>query len=161
MRDKTRATDVARWLAIEHPIIQGPMGGGPSTPELVTAVSNAGGLGSLGAAYLSPSQITEAIHKIRSLTAKPFNVNLFAGGWQTGFNVDPAPMLAIISEIHERLGLPAPSLPVPASDAFPAPFETVLDSAPPIFSFTFGIPDRDAITRLKRRRITILGTATT
>ena len=62
------------------------MGGGPSTPELVAAVSNAGGLGSLGAAYLSPSQITEAIHKIRSLTAKPFNVNLFAGGWQTGFN---------------------------------------------------------------------------
>ena len=161
MRDKTRATDVARWLGIEHPIIQGPLGGGPSTPELVAAVSNAGGLGSLGAAYLSPSQITEAIRKIRSLTTKPFNVNLFAGGWQSGLSVDPAPMLAILNQIHERLGLPAPSLPVLSSDPFPAQFEVVLDTAPPIFSFTFGIPDPDAMMRLKRRSITILGTATT
>lgn len=43
-------------LGIEHPVIQSPMGGGPSTPELVAAVSNAGGLGSLGLAYQTPAR---------------------------------------------------------------------------------------------------------
>lgn len=49
MTSDTRAT---RMLGIEHPIVQAPMAGGPTTPELVAAVSNAGGLGSLGAAFL-------------------------------------------------------------------------------------------------------------
>lgn len=77
-------------LGIEYPIIQGPLGGGPSTPELVAAVSNAGGLGSLGAAYLTPDQITEAIRRIRALTSRPFSVNLFSGAWETGASVDAA-----------------------------------------------------------------------
>jgi nitronate monooxygenase len=67
-------------LGIEHPIIQAPMGGGGSTPELVAAVSNAGGLGSLACAYLTPPQIAEAIAEVRRRTTKPFGVNLFAGG---------------------------------------------------------------------------------
>ncbi|HYL98089.1 MAG TPA: nitronate monooxygenase, partial [Blastocatellia bacterium] len=62
-------------LGIENAVIQGPMGGGPSTPELVAAVSNAGGLGSLGAAYMKPDEIIGAIRRIESLTSKPFNVN--------------------------------------------------------------------------------------
>ena len=150
-----------KLLDIEHPIIQGPMGGGPSTPELVAAVSNAGGLGSLGAAYQTPDQIMETIRRIRSLTSRPFNVNLFAGGWSTEHSVDHGPMLAIVGEIHEKLGLPAPQAPRPAPDPFPAQLEAVLDARPPIFSFTFGIPDRDSMTRLKSRGILILGAATT
>jgi nitronate monooxygenase len=73
--------DLLMKLGLDHPIIQAPIAGGPTTPELVAAVSGAGGLGSLGAAYLSPSQIAEAIRNIRALTDKPFNVNLFAGGY--------------------------------------------------------------------------------
>jgi nitronate monooxygenase len=148
-------------LGIQHPIIQGPLGGGPSTPELVAAVSSAGGLGSLGAAYMTPDQITDAIQRIRSLTAQPFSVNLFAGGWDANVQADPAPMLEILSEIHQTLGLPPPTAPMPSPDPFPSQFEAVLDARPPIFSFTFGIPDRDAMARLKARGITILGTATT
>jgi nitronate monooxygenase len=106
-------------LGIEHPVIQAPMGGGPSTPELVAAVSNAGGLGSLGAAYLTPDQITEAIRQIKSLTDKPFNVNLFAGGYEAT-PTDPKPMLAMLAEIHEALKLPAPVLPQLPPDPFPA-----------------------------------------
>jgi nitronate monooxygenase len=150
-----------KLLGIENPIIQGPMGGGPSTPELVAAVSNAGGLGSLGAAYLTPDQITDAIRRIRALSSRPFNVNLFAGGWSTRQDFDAAPMLGLLSEVHEKLGLPAPAPPTPAPDPFPAQLEAVLDARAPIFSFTFGIPDRDAMSRLKARGIAILGTATT
>jgi nitronate monooxygenase len=156
--------ELLELLGIQHPIIQGPMGGGPSTPELVAAVSNAGGLGSLGAAYLTPDQITDAIRRIRTLTSRPFNVNLFAGGWNASplhpdFNASP--MLQLLAGIHEKLGLLPPSAPKPAPDPFPAQLETVLDARPPNFSFTFGIPDRDAIARLKARGIVILGTATT
>jgi nitronate monooxygenase len=51
------------WRITPYPIIQAPMAGGATTPELVAAVSNAGGLGSLGAGYLSPAEIHEAIKK--------------------------------------------------------------------------------------------------
>ena len=148
-------------LGIALPIVQGPMGGGPSTPELVATVSNAGGLGSLGAAYLTPQKITEAVRQIKALTGKPFNVNLFAGGHITKTEADPRPMLALLAEIHETLRLPPPVLPQLPPDPFPAQLEAVLDAAPPIFSFTFGIPDADAVARLRARGIATLGTATT
>jgi len=155
------ANELLKKLGIEHPIIQGPMGGGPSTPELVAAVSNAGGLGSLGAAYLSPDQIGDTIRRIRALTDRPFQVNLFVGGWRTDLSFDPAPMLALLSEIHTTLGLPPPALPQLGPDPYPAQLEAVLDARPPIFSFTFGMPDRDAMSRLKSRGILVIGTATT
>ncbi|HEX5227596.1 MAG TPA: nitronate monooxygenase [Bryobacteraceae bacterium] len=153
--------ELLQRLGIEHPIIQGPMGGGPSTPELVAAVSNAGGLGSLGAAYLTPDQIRDTIQRIRSLTSRPFQVNLFAGGWNAGHDFDAGPMIELLSGIHEHLGIPPPSAPKPTADPFPAQLEAVLEARPPIFSFTFGIPDRDVLSRLKSRGIVILGTATT
>jgi nitronate monooxygenase len=148
-------------LGIEHPVIQAPLGGGPSTPELVAAVSNAGGLGSLGAAYLAPDQITEAIRSIKSLTSRPFNVNLFAGGYEAKKDHDPGPMLAMLAEVHGALGLPAPILPQLPPDPFSGQFEAVLAADPPIFSFTFGIPNADEISRLKARHMVIMGTATT
>jgi nitronate monooxygenase len=147
-------------LGIEHPVIQAPMGGGPSTPELVAAVSNAGGLGSLAAAYLTPGQITEAIQRIKSLTNKPFQVNLFAGGYEST-QTDPKGMLAVMAEIHEALALPVPVLPELPPDPFPSQFEAVLAADAPIFSFTFGIPSADAMARLKARHIFTIGTATT
>ncbi len=148
-------------LGIGNPIIQGPMGGGPSTPELIAAVSHAGGLGSLGAAYQKPNEITETIRQIKSLTNKPFNVNLFCGAWNTDSHSDPQPMLDLLAEIHETLGLAAPILPQVPPDPFDAQLEAVLDAGAPIFSFTFGIPNPDAMARIKAREVTILGTATT
>jgi nitronate monooxygenase len=153
--------ELLRLLGIEHPIVQGPLGGGPSTPELVAAVSDAGGLGSLGAAYLTPDQITNAIRRIRSLTSRPFNVNLFTGGWNTNPTFDAGPMIELLAPIHDQLRIPPPVAPTPTPDPFPAQFEATLDARPPIFSFTFGIPDKDAMARLKSRGISILGTATT
>src|SRR5580658_3804233 len=153
--------ELLKRLNIRHPIIQGPLGGGPSTPELVAAVSNAGGLGSLGAAYLTPDQITDAVQRIKSLTEKPFQVNLFAGGWDANAQADPTAMLELLAEIHQTLGIPPPAAPLPKPDPFPEQFEAVLDAQVPIFSFTFGIPNPDAMARLKQRGILILGTATT
>jgi nitronate monooxygenase len=148
-------------LGIEHPIIQAPMAGGPTTPELVAAVSNAGGLGSLGAAYLTADQIVKAIRQIRDFTHAPFNVNLFAGGYESERHIDPGPMMSLLSEIHAALELPPPVLPKLPPDPFAEEFEAVLEARPAVFSFTFGIPDGKALARLKARDIVIIGTATT
>jgi nitronate monooxygenase len=156
------ATDgLLQRLGIENPVIQAPMGGGPSTPELVAAVSNAGGLGSLAAPYLTAEQITEAIQRIRAMSDQPFGVNLFAGGYAGENRVDPQPMLALLAEAHATLGLPAPILPAMPPDPFADQFEAVLAARPAVFSFTFGIPDRSVMARLKRHDIVTMGTATT
>ena len=154
-------SEFLRRLGIEHPIIQAPMSGGVTTPELVAAACNAGGLGSFGAAYLTPEQIASDIRRIRALTDKPFNVNLFAGGYTSETRVDAAPMLAVVAEAHEALGLPAPTLPPWPPNAFDEQLDAVLEARPAIFSFTFGIPDADAMARLKAQGILTVGTATT
>src|SRR5512133_1760558 len=69
---------LADRIGVEYPVLQAPMAGGPSTPELTAAVSNAGGLGSFAGGYLAPEAIRDAIRKIRTLTSRPFAVNLFA-----------------------------------------------------------------------------------
>src|SRR5271156_4606042 len=153
--------DFLRDLGIQHPIIQAPMAGGPSTPELVAAVSKAGGLGSLGSAYSTPEQIAADVKKIRALTGKPFNVNLFAGGYAPESPVDAAPMLALLTEIHEALHLPPPTLPGWPKNPFAAQLQAVLEARPAVFSFTLGIPEPHAIARLKAAGIAIFGTATT
>jgi nitronate monooxygenase len=148
-------------LGLDHPIIQGPMGGGHSTPELVAAVCNAGGLGSLGCAYMTPEQITADIRRTRELTDQPFTINLFAGGYHVEPGVDPAPMLSVLGEAHAHLRLPPPAAAAVPPDRFPAQFEAVLKAHPAIFSFTFGIPPRDYLLRLRQAGIAALGTATT
>lgn len=148
-------------LGLEHPIVQGPMSASGSSPELTAAVSNAGGLGSLGCAYMTPEQIAETIRKTRSLTTRPFAVNLFAGGWQTENTGDPAPMLDVMSHIHETLGLPPPKAPTVPEDPFPAQLDAVLKEKPPVFSFTFGMPHADDLARCRQAGVVTIGTATT
>lgn len=148
-------------LGIEHPIFLAPMAGGPSTPELAAAVSNAGGLGALGCAYLSPEQAAASIRRTRELTSRPLSVNLFAGGYDGSSRVDPQPMLALMAEIHHELGLPSPGLPPPPTDNFPELLAVVLEARPAAFSFAFGIPGKAEVGRLRQRGIVVMGTATT
>ena len=148
-------------LGIEHPIILAPMAGGPSCPELAAAVSNAGGLGSLGAAYQTPQRIAGEIRRLRALTSRPFSVNLFALDYGTRHVADAAPMLELMSEIHGRFGLAPPQAPPPAFDPLRAEIEAVLEAPPPVFSFTFGIPPAAILARLRDRGVFLMGTATT
>src|SRR5215211_1842774 len=134
---------------------------GSNTPDLVAAVSNAGGLGIFGAAYFTPAQITETVGQIRALTEKPFGINLFAGGRDGEGAAAPWPALALVARYHEELRLPAPAAPEATPDPFDAQLEAVLAAEVPIFSFTFGIPKADQLAELKRRGVFVLGTATT
>jgi nitronate monooxygenase len=148
-------------LGIEHPIILAPMGGGPGSPELIAAVANAGALGSLGAGYLTPEEIRQQVTRIRALTDRPLNINLFAGGYHAGAIPDAQPMLSILSRVHERLGIALPMLPPLQPNPFAAQLDVVLELKPAVFSFTFGVPSADDIARLHAENIVVIGTATT
>src|SRR5258705_10317899 len=99
-------------IGIEYPIIQGPLGGLPSQ-RLTAAVSNFGGLGSLGALNLSPDAIKDVIAEIHSLTSKPFAMNLWVSQEDEGvrrsdessFNRRLAPIARHLPE----LGAPLPT----------------------------------------------------
>jgi len=148
-------------LGIENPVILAPMGGGPCTPELVAAVSNEGGLGTLAAAYSTAEQIERDVRSIRQLTRKPFGINLFSAGYEMTEQGDPSAMLQVLSEIHGKLGIPAPVLPAQISNPFPEQFQAVIEAHPRVFSFTFGTLDRVAASELRAIGTLVLGTATT
>lgn len=154
-------TQVSQRLNIQYPIIQGPMAGGVTTPELVAAVSNAGGLGTLGAGYMAPSQIREAIAAIRRLTDRPFAVNLFAPS--PSAEEDPARVaraLGRLQPFRETLGLPPAEPPAQVAETFGEQVDVVLAERVPVFSFTFGIPDPAVLAALKANGTCLIGTAT-
>src|SRR6266478_2716644 len=155
-----RFRKMASMMGVEHAIILAPMAGGTSTPALVAAVSNAGGLGSLGAGYMTPDDIAKAIAEIHERTSKPFAVNLFAGGYDGTGSSDTAAMLKLIAPWHERLGLPPPA-PAGSLPPFEQQVEAVLRSDVPVFSFTFGIPAAEIMRGMKDLGIKLIGTATT
>jgi nitronate monooxygenase len=141
-------------LQLRYPIVLAPLGGGPSTPELVAAVSSAGGFGFLAGPYLSPDQIRDAAHRLRAITDRPFGLNLFAGGWSREVPSRPS-ALALVAEAHARLGLAPPQQPDVPPDPFPAQLEAVLEVRPAAFSFTFGIPPAGALRELAARGIAL------
>ncbi len=152
-------------LGIEHPIIQGPFGGGLSSVKLAAAVSNAGGLGSFGAHHLSPTQMREVIRDLQSATVKPFNINL----WVSRHDPDAEEMTAAhhdlgmrqFEALYERLGIEAPPIEPPDDFSFEEQVEVILDSRPAVFSFVFGIPDVWILRECTRRGIVTVGAATT
>ena len=74
-------TELTEKLGIQYPIVQAGMGG-VATAELVAAVSDAGGLGVMGAAMMNPATLREEVRKVKDLTDKPFGVDLLlAQGW--------------------------------------------------------------------------------
>jgi nitronate monooxygenase len=153
------AADFLARFGLAHPIIQAPMGGF-TTPKLVAEVSNAGGLGSIGAPYFSPEQIAREIADVRAMTSRAFSINVFAGGYAAENTVDPAPMLKLIGEIHGELGLPPPVLPPLGKIPVSAQIDAIVAARPPIFSFAFGIPSESDLRKVRDAGIFIIGTAT-
>lgn len=147
-------------FSIELPLIQAPMAGGATTPELVAAVSNAGGLGSLGAGYMSPDEMKESIDKVRQLSDKPFSVNLFIPEEHSATQEQQAQMAEWINRACAELNVMVEPLDPPYAQPFDEQMEVVLDEKVPVFSFTFGIPDAYWIKCLKEKGIKIVGTAT-
>jgi nitronate monooxygenase len=156
-----RTTGLSKRLRLEHPIIQAPMAGGGDTPRLVAAVSEAGALGSIGAAYLTPQQIAESAQAVRSLTSRPFGINLFAPVRAPERAGDARRAVERVAPHYAELGLPAPVPPSPPADSFPAQLAAALETSATVFSFTFGMLPPSAVEAVKRRGMFLAGTATT
>lgn len=143
------------------PLMLAPMAGGTGTPALATAVSEVGGLGSLGAAYLTPAQIGGAMAAVRARTDQPFAVNLFAP--QPLPPVTPTEVEVACAELapfQAALLLPPPTLPPQAQEDFGAQLNAVLSDPPAVFSFTFGRLPPAALNALHAAGVLVIGTAT-
>jgi nitronate monooxygenase len=151
-------------LGIDYPIIQGPLGG-LSSQRLTAAVSNFGGLGSFGAHTLAPEAIEDAIAQIRSLTSKPFAMNLWVSMEDEGARAaDESALnrsLAPLAVHLEALGAPRPKYKPYAPARFEDQVRVLLDAKVPVFSFTFGIPPGDILEECRAKGIVTIGTATT
>lgn len=152
-------------LKISYPIIQGPFGGGFSTVQLASAVSNAGGLGSFGAHNLSSRQIVSTVHEIRAKTDKPFAINLWVSSEDANlYQVDRAEFERIArfyNPFFEAAGVPAPAFPEKFGEKFEDQVEAIFDSKPAVFSFVFGLPSADILERCRRNGILTIAAATT
>jgi nitronate monooxygenase len=137
------------------------MAGGPSTPGLAAAVSNAGGLGSLGGGYLAPDELRTAIRAVKAATDRPFMVNLFAP--EAVDTSDPRIAVALdeLAPYAAELGLPRPVAPEHFAPDFDEQVDVVVAEGVPVFSVTFGVPPAPATERLRAAGTVVGATATT
>lgn len=149
-------------LGIEHPIIQAPMAG-VSTPALAAAVSNSGGLGSLGAGASNVDQTRAMIRATRALTSRPFNVNLFCHRRATADTAREAAWLAHLEPYFREFGAKPPQALKEIYETFlgnEAMFAMLLEERPAVVSFHFGVVPVDWVERFHAAGIVTLACAT-
>ena len=155
-------TDFKNLLGIEHPIVQAPMAGS-ATVGLAAAVSNAGGLGSMGCGEMTAAELHQTVEQLRKATDKPFNLN---------FMVHPEPEFNRDTDQNtwERVKPFYDSAKItrrPSSSS--APFsafnkdvlEAMLELRPPVVSFHFGLPHPDSLQQIKTAGCLTMSSATT
>jgi nitronate monooxygenase len=149
-------------FGIEHPILLAPMAG-LGTPELAIAVAEAGGLGALPCATITPDQARSALDAFRAATSKPVNLNFFCHRKPQADPQREAAWRARLAPYYRELGLDpamsiAPSNRAPFDDAF---CEVVEAYRPEIVSFHFGLPERRLLDRVKATGAKVIASATT
>ncbi len=132
---------------LREPIVQAPLAGGVSTPQLAAAVGEAGGLGCLAAGYKTVDGVREDIRELRSLTAKAFAVNIFAPPGRPGDHDALARYAAGLQGEADRFGVEL-GRPRHDDDQFEAKVQLVIAERVEIASFTFGCPRDDVVKSL-------------
>ncbi|WJQ09106.1 nitronate monooxygenase [Geobacillus stearothermophilus] len=141
------------------PIIQAPMAGGVSTPKLAAAVSNAGGLGFLAGGYKTAEAMKKEIHKLRTLTDRPFGVNVFVPGDKTVDEEAVERYRVALAAEAERFGASVGE-PKWEDDDWEAKLDVLLRERVPVVSFTFGCPDKEVIAALQKAGSFVIVTVT-
>ncbi len=151
-----------RFLGIELPIIQAPMAGVQGS-ALAVAVSNAGGLGSLPCAMLSPDAMRAELASIKAQTSRPYNVNFFC-------HVPPIPSAsreaawrAALAPYYQEYGIDITTVPAgPGRTPYTSEAAEVLNEyRPAVVSFHFGLPPTELLAQVKTWGLKILSSATT
>lgn len=161
LRSHREDEKLMKSLGLTKQLVVAPMAGGPSTPALVAAASEAGALGSGGMAYLNPKQIEDFAADVRTRTTKPFALNLFAP--------HPLPSLAekqiaraiqATAGFRRELGLADPIVAPPFEEDFGAQFEAILRVKPAVLSWVFGLLPAECIREARKAGILLVGSAT-
>jgi nitronate monooxygenase len=146
---------------LRHPIVQAPMAGGVSVPQLAAAVSEAGGLGFLAAGYKTADGMYQEIKQLRGLTGRPFGVNVFMPQPEYA---DPAAVEVYAHQLAGEAAWYETELGDPDSgrdDGYEVKLAVLLDNPVPAVSFHFGIPAPEVLDSLRRAGTLTLVTATT
>jgi nitronate monooxygenase len=154
--------DLKGLLNIHYPIIQAPMLG-VTTPSMVAAISNAGGLGSLPIGGLPPEKSLDLIRETRAKTDRPFAVNLFAHKLESNIRENEVQLMEqYLEKIHRRYSLPFSRKPLGDYRFYNHldQIDVLLSEQVPIVSFTFGMPDAEIVRKFKDNGVTLIGTAT-
>jgi nitronate monooxygenase len=135
-------------IELDVPIVQAPMAGGPSTPALAAAVSEAGGLGFVAAGYRTPDGLAEDIAAVRAATTRPFGVNVFV---PSGEPADPDAVRRYADRLRPEAERAGASLGEPRfdDDAYAAKLDLLTAERPAVVSFAFGCPEPEVIDRMQ------------
>jgi nitronate monooxygenase len=151
-----------RTLGVGLPIIQAPMAG-VSTPSMAAAVSNAGGLGSIGVAAVGFAAARRMIADVRAATDRPFNVNVFCNRPAVVDVARQAAWIALLAPEFRRFGTEPPGGLTEIYKSFVVDDDMLamlLEERPKVVSFHFGLPSAERIAALKKAGIILLATAT-
>jgi nitronate monooxygenase len=142
------------------PVVGAPMAGGPGTPALAAAVSNAGGLGFVAGGYVSPQRFADDIAAARAATSGPIGANLFV----------PQPSVAEVAlldyyaealdELADHYGVEVGRPRFGDDDDWQDKLEVLADVRPEMVSFTFGVPPPDVLRWLGALGILLFVTVT-
>jgi nitronate monooxygenase len=149
-------------VGVDVPIVQAPMAGA-SGAALAIAVSQAGGLGSLPCAMLSPQRARDEISLIGESTPGPFNVNFFCHQATAADEFRQTRWRARLQSYYDEMGLDLPATDgVPGRGPFgPQMCEVVEDTRPRVVSFHFGLPGKALLSRVKAAGALVFSSATT
>ncbi|WP_116115762.1 NAD(P)H-dependent flavin oxidoreductase [Austwickia chelonae] len=155
------------FARLDVPVIAAPMAGGPSTPELVAEVGEAGGIGFLAGGDLDTRQLADRIATVRELTDRPFGVNLFvpapppAPGRTEELHAHVAAYRGALLPEAARLGVQLPEPDWNENDQWEEKIAllTLVDPVP-VVSFTFGLPGQNVVEDLHAVGSTVVATVT-
>ncbi len=157
MAEDARLVDTGELF--ETPIVGAPLAGGPSTPALAAAVSEAGGLGFLAAGYKPAAAVADELDEVRRLTQRPIGINLF---YPAREEVDEPSVAAYVDRMRvegERYDV-APGEPRWTDDDWQAKLELVARGEAAVVSFTFGCPGREIVESLRAAGCSVWCTVT-
>ena len=142
------------WPRTALPVVAAPMAGGPSTPALQAAVTQAGGLGFLAAGYRPAEQLAHQVRATRELTQGPFGVNVFVPHVEADHGLLRAHRTAVAAYVELlagealRLGVDLPEPDWHDTDGWDDKLDVLEADPVAVVSFTFGVPHVDVVERL-------------
>ncbi|BBY32179.1 2-nitropropane dioxygenase [Mycolicibacter minnesotensis] len=149
-----------RFSELAVPLVGAPMAGGPSTPALAAAVSEAGGLGFVAGGYRTAQQLADDITSARALTTGPIGVNLFVPQPSYADVVLLDDYADLLDPLAEHYGVELGEPRFGDDDCWPEKLDVVAHLRPTVVSFTFGTPPPDDLEWLREMRILTMVTVT-